>query len=69
MRVTEDKNLQTIEQELRFIPRESQQIEGSSDTVDEINLSVVSALRALDEYRLSLGNTREEVTDGVRLAA
>jgi hypothetical protein len=58
-----------IEQELRFITHESQHIEGSFDTVDEINLAVVSALRALDEYRLSLGNTGEEVAGGVGLAA
>ena len=64
-----DENLSLIEQELRFIARESQHIEGSFDTVDEINLAVVSALRALDEYRLSLGNTGEEVADGVGLAA
>lgn len=62
-------NLSLIEQKLRFIARESQQIEGSFDTVDEINLAVISALRALDEYRLSLGNTGEEVADGVGLVA
>ncbi|MBC7933536.1 MAG: hypothetical protein H7Z38_23495 [Rubrivivax sp.] len=68
-----DKNLRIIDQELRFIARHSQAIEGagSSDfeTVDELNMAVGSALRALAEYRLSLEPTCEAVPAGVAVAA
>jgi hypothetical protein len=62
----EDKNLRVIEQELRFIARHSQMIEGSGDSdfeaVDEIWLAVNSALRALDEHRLNYQQARAQAT-------
>lgn len=64
-----DKNLALIEHELRFIARESQQIESSYDIVDEINYAVVSALRALAEHKVSLRQERAELPKGAVLAA
>ena len=69
MHSTENKGLELIEHELRFIARESQRIEGCYDTIDEINYAVVSALRALEEHRLSLGRECEEPQSGDVLAA
>ncbi len=54
----QDPNLSLIEQELRFIARHSQTIEGGCgadfEAIDEINLAVVSALHALEEFRQTL---------------
>ena len=54
----QDPNLSLIERELRFIARHSQTIIGAGgsdfEAIDEINLAVVSALHALDEYRQTL---------------
>ena len=73
MYAAEDKNLQIIEQELRFIARHSQTIEGNGgsdfEAVDEICRAVNSALRALDEHRLSLARAPEGAAVGVGLAA
>ena len=66
---TKDKNLSLIERELRFIARHSQQIEGSFDVVHDINLAIVSALRALDEYTLSQQPACEEIPVGLPVAA
>ena len=69
----EDKTLNLIEHELRFIARHSQTIEGRGgsdfEAVDEICMAVNSALRALDELRLSLRPAYEGVPVGVDLAA
>jgi hypothetical protein len=64
---TADKTLNLIEQKLRFIARQSQQVEGSYDVVDEINFTIVSALRALDELREHL--QPDENSASVLLAA
>jgi hypothetical protein len=69
MLTAEDKNLRTIEQELRFIARQSQQIVGSYEVVDEINFAIVSALRELEEHRLSLQSACDEIATGVPRAA
>jgi hypothetical protein len=62
---TEDKNLRTIAQELRFIGRHVQTIEGVGgpdfEAVDEIAMAVNSALRALNEYKLSLQSVSAEL--------
>jgi hypothetical protein len=62
----EDKNLSIVEQELRFIARHSQMIEGRGgsdfEAVDEIWLAVNSALRALDEHRLNYQQARAQAT-------
>ncbi len=64
-----EKKLNIIEQELRFIARHSQTIEGSGgsdfEAVDEINMAVNSALRALHELKLSL----QPASDDMPLAA
>jgi hypothetical protein len=69
MRTANNKYLQIVEQELRFIACESQQINGCYDIVDEINHAVVSALRALEEHKLSLDQEREELSGDTALAA
>jgi hypothetical protein len=66
---TIDKNLALIEQELRFISRQSQEIEGSYDIVDGINFAIISALRALQEYKMKRTPKRDEVPAGDALAA
>jgi hypothetical protein len=49
-----DEYLAIIEHELAFIGRHLQRIEGAGsdefETVDEIGISIESALRALEEY-------------------
>ena len=73
MYAAEDKNLQIIEQELRFIARHSQTIQGTGgsdfEAVDEICTTVYSALRALDEHKQTLRPEHEESLTGVGLAA
>jgi hypothetical protein len=69
MHTAEDKNLELIESELRFISRHSQQIEGNFDVVDELAMAIESALRALFEYKLSLEPEVTEEAAGVALAA
>ena len=73
MATPEEKYLSVIEKELRFIARHSQVIEGMGEsdfeTVDEICMAVNSALRALDEYRLSLLPTCVAAQEVVSLAA
>jgi hypothetical protein len=68
-----DKNLSIIETESKFIARQSQKIEGAGredfEAVDEIGMAVESALRALEEYKLSLQPACEEIPSGVPLAA
>lgn len=68
-----DKNLSLIESELKFIRRHIQTVEGAGrsdfEAVDEIGMSVESALLALFEYRLGLEPACEEVPAGVPLAA
>jgi hypothetical protein len=55
MTIQRDMNLKRVKQELGFIRRLAQnQIEGNFDEVDEISMSVQSALEALDELELSL---------------
>ena len=60
----EDDNLRIIEQELRFISRHSQTIEGRGESdfeaVDEICMAVISALRALDDLRPSYPWPRDQ---------
>jgi hypothetical protein len=65
---TADKGLVLIEQELRFIACRSQEIEGSYDVVDRVNLAVISALRALKEYKLKHQPAREGTLSDVGLA-
>ncbi len=65
----EAKALQTIEAELRFIARHSQQVEGSFEVVDEINFAVNSALRALHELQLERQEATEEIPAGVTYSA
>ena len=73
MATLEDRNLSLIETELAFIRCHVQRIEGAGredfETVDEIGMSVESALRALEEYKLSLQPACEEILAGVPLAA
>ncbi|MGB7923433.1 MAG: hypothetical protein WCF57_09330 [Pyrinomonadaceae bacterium] len=73
MQTARDKHIQIIERELRFISRHVQIIEGAGGSdfgaVDEICMSVNSALRALSEYRLSLRPANEEVPAGLSVAA
>lgn len=69
MNAAEDKNPTLIENELRFIRRHVQSIDGNFDAVDEIGMAVESALRALHEYNLSLQPACEEVPAGVPMAA
>jgi hypothetical protein len=65
----EAKALQLIENELRFIARHSQQIEGSFEVVDDINHAVNSALRALHELQLERQEATEEMPAGVIYSA
>ena len=69
MRTAEDKNLLIIETELAFIRRHVQRIEGAGredfETLDEIGMSVESARRALEEYKLSQQPATEEMPIGV----
>lgn len=60
MQIADKKDLRIVEQELCFIAHQSQQIDGSPDIVGEINYAVISALRALEEYKLDLGQERED---------
>ena len=68
---TQDKNLSLIETELKFIARQSQRIAGAGredfEAVDEIGMAVESALRALEEYKLSQQPATGEMPEGVRL--
>jgi hypothetical protein len=68
MRV-ENGRLRTVEQELRFIARHSQTIEGGCgadlEAVDEINMAVEAALRALREHQLSLRPPQGDTSAGV----
>lgn len=62
----EDKNLQLIESELKFIARHVQTVEGNYVVVDEVAMAAESALRALHEYKLSIQpDTTEEIPAGV----
>jgi hypothetical protein len=71
MQAAADKNLFLIETELRFIRRHVQRVTGAGredfETVDDIGMAVESALRALEEYKLSLQTAREETPEGVVL--
>lgn len=72
MQTAEDRNLKIIASELSFISRHVQTIEGAGghdfEAVDEIAMSVHSALRALEEYKLSLQPAAtEEALDGALL--
>lgn len=73
MQTARDKHLQIMEHELRFISRHVQTIEGAGgsdfEAVDEICISINSALRALSEYRLSLHPANEDVPAGLSVAA
>lgn len=68
--MTADKHLQILEQELRFIARHVQTIDGTGadfDKADELAVVTNSALRALAEYNLSLQPDAEAVPAGVAL--
>lgn len=69
--MTADKNLRLLEQELKFIARHVQTIEGANshdfETVDEIAMATNSALRALAEHNLSMQPAAEEIPAGVAL--
>jgi hypothetical protein len=73
MATIQDKNLALIEQELLFIARHSRTIEsgGGADfeAVDEIQMAVESALRALHEYQISLRPSNKDAPAGVPLKA
>jgi hypothetical protein len=68
-----DSHLRTVEQELRFIARHSQTIQGGCgadfEAVDEINMAVAAALRALREYESGLKPSHGDDRGGVPLAA
>lgn len=59
-------NLSIIEQELNFIARHSQTIEGKSDSdfeaIDAIWRAVSTALQALDEHRRGYQQVRAQAT-------
>ena len=63
MPTTSDKNLELLRAELNFIRRHLALIEGahSSDyeTVGELDMAAVNALRALHEYELSIHEAQE----------
>jgi prefoldin subunit 5 len=65
----EDKNLRTLEAELRFILRHLQTIEGNFETVDELSMSAHSALRAVEEIKLAQQPACEEMPEGVAYPA
>ena len=66
-----DTNLELIERELKFIARQAQCIEGARredfERVDEIGMAIESALRALEEYKLSLQPAIDEFPDEIPL--
>jgi hypothetical protein len=63
-----DDPLRTVEQELRFIARQAQSIEGGCgadlEAVDEINMSVEAALKALRAYGLTLRPSSGDTASG-----
>jgi hypothetical protein len=73
MTTAADNNLRIVEQELRFIGRHSNTIEGGCgadfEAMDEINMAVESALRALHEYQLSLQPLNKDAPASVPLNA
>jgi plasmid stability protein len=68
----EDSHLRTVEQELRFIARQSMTIEGGCmadlEAADEIRMAVESALKALREYQSSLQTQDGEKVNGPQVA-
>ena len=65
-----DKNLVLIESELNLLRRHMKNILTEDfDAVDEAEMSISSALLALDEYRLSLQPARGEILGDEALAA
>lgn len=67
---TTDKNLQLLEQELRFILRRTQGFSTEFERADEIGMAANSALRALTEFRLDhQEGATEEIPDDVPVAA
>ena len=68
---TNDKNLEIIVHELKFVGRMAQRSEGNGgsdfDRVDEIGMAGESALRTLEEYKLGLAPVSEETPEAVTL--